>query len=225
MLKISDNPWKNLPSTQPFILPEDLSYVENHNQSVAENFRYHPELYPEPYAGNLNGKIVVLALNPGFSPDDDKVHKSTIYQNLWNQNVKQSIVDYPLFLIHPALSHAPCFRWWTAKLRYFINLFGLQPVAKSILEVQLFPYHSKEFKRNKEVIPSQSFAVNIVKQAMRNESIIILMRSRKIWEEYVPELCKYKRILQIRNPRNPTFSEQNLPDINIVVEAIKIQKS
>jgi len=223
VLKFSDNPWQNLPSQQPFILPQDLSYIENHNQSVTENYSYHPELYPEPYAGKLDAKIVILALNPGFSTDDEKVHKTEVYQKLWCQNIKQSIVDYPLFLIHPDLSYAPCFRWWTAKLRYFIDIFELQPVAQSILEVQLFPYHSKEFKRKRGMIPSQQFAVDIVNQAMRNESIIILMRSKKIWEEYVPDLSKYNNLLQIRNPRNPTFSEKNLPGINAIVESMETQ--
>jgi hypothetical protein len=215
------NPWKNLPESGPFVLQQDRSTVESHNEAVTDNYRYHLELYPEPYAGRINAEVVVLALNPGLSQDDLVIHNSEAYQNLWQGNINQSIDDYPLFLIHPNLSHAPCFKWWSAKLRYLINIFGLQKVARSILEIQLFPYHSKEFKRRKGMLPSQSFAVQLVRRAMSNGSVIVLMRSRAIWEEYIPELRDYNRLLQIRNPRNPTFSEKNLPEIGTIVDTIR----
>jgi hypothetical protein len=218
---IFTNPWLDLPRRSPFVLPLDRDFVEEHNRKVAENFRYHTELYPEPFAGRLDAPVVVLALNPGFDPGDQAVHGSAVYQELWCRNMEQTLDDYPLFLIHEKLRHAPCFRWWTAKLRYLIDIFGLAGVARSVLEVQLFPYHSREFRRRKGVIPSQEFAVRVVRRAMANDAVIILMRSRKIWEEYVPELASYGRLLQVRNPRNPTFSEKNLPGIEIAVRAIE----
>ncbi len=215
------NPWPKLTDNAPFVLPGDREWVERHNQSVSEEFRYHTELYPEPYAGRLDAPVVVLALNPGYSPSDADVHAGRAYQKLWRENAAQTIRDYPLFLIHPDLHHAPCFKWWTAKLRYLIDLFDLQTVARNVLEVQLYPYHSKAFRRRKGRLPSQDFAAAVVRKAMEKNAVIIFMRSRRIWEEYVPELARYPNLLSLRNPRNPTFSEKNLPGMTRVIRAME----
>jgi len=216
-----DNPWPQLPDRAPFVLDADRQWIDQHNQSVSEEFHYHTELYPEPYAGRLDAPVVLLALNPGFSPGDAQVHASRTYQKLWWGNAEQTITDYPLFLIHPDLRHAPCFKWWTAKLRYLIDLFGLATVARNILELQLYPYHSRAFRRRRGRLPSQDFTVDVVRRAMERNSVIILMRSRRIWEEYVPELASYPHLLTVRNPRNPTFSEKNLPGIDRVVTVLE----
>lgn len=215
------NPWPELPTNAPFVLPADRTWVENHNQRSAAEYQYRTELYPEPFAGRLDAPVVLLALNPGHSPEDARVHASRVYQELWWSNTRQTLDDYPLFLIHPDLRDAPCFKWWTAKLRFLINRFDLGQVARNVLEVQLYPYHSRAFRRRKGKLPSQDFAVAVVREAMRRDAVVVLMRSRRIWEEYVPELASYHNLLQLRNPRNPTFSERNLPGMDKVISALE----
>jgi len=170
----------------------------------------------------MDADILVLALNPGFSQGDAAVHSTPVYQRLWRSNIAQTIDDFPLFLIHPDLKDTPCHAWWTKNLRHIIGLFGERHVAQSILAVQLFPYHSRAFKCPKERLPSQEFSVRLVRSAIQRSATIIIMRSRAIWEKYLPELATYRYVFQLRNPRNVVLSPNNfVSGFESVVEAIR----
>jgi len=44
---------------------------------------------------------------------------------------------------------------------------------------------------------------------MRRKALIIIMRSRRLWYESIPELQDYSLAFPLRNPRNPTFTRRN----------------
>jgi hypothetical protein len=50
----------------------------------------------------------------------------------------------------------------------------------------------------------------LVQQAVDAGKEIVIMRSRRLWLDAVPDLAAYP-YLEVRNPRGPYLSERNLP--------------
>ena len=68
------NPWRLLPASQPYVLIEDAGVISKFNAHATERTRYDLSLFPEPYLGAPSAPVVLLALNPGWSPGDAVVH-------------------------------------------------------------------------------------------------------------------------------------------------------
>ena len=49
------NPWKEIPVSAPFVLPQDRIYINRYNEnlSISDESYLHSELYPEQYAGKF----------------------------------------------------------------------------------------------------------------------------------------------------------------------------
>jgi hypothetical protein len=47
---------------------------------------------------------------------------------------------------------------------------------------------------------------------MRRNALIVQMRSKREWQEAVPELTSYHNYYVLRNPQNTTISVNNCPD-------------
>jgi len=61
-------------------------------------------------------------------------------------------------------------------------------------------------------IPSQAYSFYLVQQAMKRNALIIQMRSRRVWQNAIPELSDYRHYYVLKNPQNPVVSENNCPD-------------
>lgn len=209
------NPWRNLPLSPPYVLPEDRQYVEDYNALCTQDDNlFHAEIYPEQYAGRFDSKVVFLGKCPGFSPEDASVHRSLSYQKLWKDNIAQTIHDYPLFFLHPDIQDSPCYRWWYSKLKPLIEETSIELVAKEILEIQLFPYHCRMLKLNNssKSLPSIKFAVKLASSVMQRGAVIIAMQSKALWEEYLPALQSYPYFYNVNSPLSGVVSRRNLPD-------------
>ena len=76
---INENPWLDLVNDIegniyiPYsenVLKTDKRVLDEFNSRASEIFKYHTEVLPEPFLGNvLDAKVVILALNPGFVYD------------------------------------------------------------------------------------------------------------------------------------------------------------
>lgn len=71
-----DNPWIQLLEAAPFVLPSDQPPIDAFNRRYLTNARrtLQLDIRPEPFIGNIEAPIVLLYLNPGYTPDD---HSST----------------------------------------------------------------------------------------------------------------------------------------------------
>ena len=217
-----NNPWVNLPNLPPYILPSDNDFVEHHNNKVSENYQIQTNLYPEPFLGNPNSNIILLNLNPGFTPaefyyhTDDKYFVEQIQANLCHR------AKYPFFLLDPLVSESPGGKWWNKRLKQIILQTSLDIVSNKIFCIELFPYHSKNFRMTGSSIESQEYSFEILKLAIQREALIILMRGRISWEKSFPQLkdCNY---YSLKNPRSPYISKNNLPDgvFEKIIERLK----
>src|SRR6185369_2834427 len=126
------NPWLELPTSPPYVLPEDAAAIEAFNRTAQTATRYDLTLLPEPFLGRPDAPVVVLCLNPGWSPDGPVGHKEPIFIRRSRENLLHAESAYPFHLLDPAL-HPPGHRWWGNKLRRPIEAVGLETVANKVL--------------------------------------------------------------------------------------------
>ena len=207
-----DNPWKNLKKINNEYFAECDRYLL-HNMYYRNSFKKDCELKlnvtPGPYTGDLiNAKVYLLASNPGY--DDDDVLFSEKYENEIINNLLHIYDEYPFLILNPRYRNSAGAKWWRCKLEYFINNIGLERTAKKVCSIEYFPYHSREYKHNKTKLPSQEYSFSFVKNAIKENKIIIIMRSEKIWYDAIPELENYEKKYVLNSTRNVKVSPNNL---------------
>uniref|UniRef100_E6PIT0 Uncharacterized protein n=1 Tax=mine drainage metagenome TaxID=410659 RepID=E6PIT0_9ZZZZ len=57
-----------------------------------------------------------------------------------------------------------------------------------MLCLEYFGYHSRSFDRTIPRVPTQKYSFELLRQAIRRDATIIVMRSRDLWFAAVPEL-------------------------------------
>lgn len=204
-----DNPWLKLPKKEPFILPNDFEVLRKNNIDLIK-IGIHTELLPVPFLGNLNkASIILLCLNPGYNKKLDYfAYSDKIF-------LKESIksltfsCQIPFNCLDEKFSFTGGYIWWKKILKSLIKIFGNKKISQKIMCIQYFPYHSKKYHHLPFVLPSQYYSFYLVKQAIKKNKIIVIMRSKKLWLKAVPELEKYSYI-ELKNYRRPFLTENNL---------------
>ena len=211
------NPWLNLPENPLFVLAEDGQIILEYNQSLKEQHRedrkVHLEVFPEPFSGNPQAKIIFLNLNPGYYPRNKEFGDGTAdFRRLWRTNLTHEQQEYPFYHLDPRLKGSPGEVYYRQKFRQPIEEFGEKRVAEEFFVVEYFPYTTKRGIGSICCIPSQECGFYLVREAMRRNAIIIQMRSKRIWQEAVPVLRSYPCYYELRSVQNTTISEKNCPD-------------
>jgi len=205
------NPWAQLPTRPPYVLDSDRARVEEFNRTALKHHAIDTSLLPEPFLGNPNAKVVILGLNPGWSPQDAQWHAKPEFQRDCRANLLHSGGAYPFYLLNPALTDSPGGMWWRRRLRVLIEAVGLEPIAANLLCVEYFPYHTDRFHSGLPRLPSQEYAAAMVQNAIAREAIIILMRSAKLWTAAIPALADYPDLHRLSNPRCAYLTPRNCP--------------
>lgn len=210
-----DNPWQELPSMPDFVLPPDAALVDAFNLRATERSKLRLELLPEPYLGNSNAPIVLLNLNPGFSEYDHLFHNSELGKELITRNLGHDSLEYPFYLLDPRAESAPGSGWWRQRLREFFEAAGRPEVARCVLCIEYFPYHSTRYdgRLDRIALPSQEYSRHLVRQAMERGAFFVHMRQKNsCWYQWIPELEDYPRSAIVKNHQRPFISRGNLPD-------------
>ena len=218
------NPWLefvNELNEKNLVLKEEQVIIEKFNQKAAEQFKIRLEIMPAPFMGNVQtSPIVLLMLNPGYDKEEELKGYYKEYMPYWKNEIQhiQSIPELPLFCLDE--QYITYSNYWEKKLKPLTSISSREKVAKSISKIQFFPYHSQKFKAiskkilNQEgyddYLPSQKYNFHLVKEAMKRDSIIIILRSRKMWFEAIPELKEYKNLHFTKSYLNTILSENNL---------------
>ncbi|MDR1963522.1 MAG: hypothetical protein LBQ50_07065 [Planctomycetaceae bacterium] len=216
--KNTGNIWTKLPWEQPFVLPEDKDIIDDVNQNLSPEHRFHLELLPEPYYGNPDAPIILLNANPGYSPCDEKDESQPEFKQALNSlyekqrlNLLHEKQDYPFCLVNPAFSNTSGGDYWRRHLKELIQKFGDMTVAESVFLIEYYPYHSI-CAGKMPPIPSQQYSFDLLQKAIKRNATIIIIRKEKEWRKAVPELNEeYKNVWKVNNPRAGTVSIRNLP--------------
>lgn len=203
------NPWIDLPQAMPYIVAADEEKLTGFNARAPENQRYDTSLFPEPFFGSLNAPVVVLNLNPGWSPDDAAVHADPTFAAMSRNSLRHELNPYPFLHLQPT-GDTPGGRWWRQRTRELQTDVGFETVAKHLACIQFTPYHSSRYSAASPRLPSQEHNFFLVHSAMAREAEIVIMRSAALWLAAVPELAGYVRLHRGANPRAPFLSPGNL---------------
>ena len=205
------NPWLSLPSEAPYVLANDRPPIDAFNKRAAADNQYDLSLFPEPYFGRSDAPVVFLALNPGWNPQDAAMHRQPEFASQVRSSLAHALAPFPFLHLQPDYI-TPGGLWWRRITRPLIAEAGFDAVAKNIVCVQFFPYHSAAFGSHAICVPSQTYGFGLVRSAMSQGAEIVVMRSWRLWVTAIPQLLHYERLHMVLNPRNPTVSPQNMPD-------------
>lgn len=203
------NPWLDVPDAAPFVLPGDAGVIERFNRSAPDRTRIDLNLLPEPFQGHPEAPVVLLSLNPGLSKEDAAIHAGSPFAKRLRANHAHEESDFPFYLLHPEVE-GPGRRWWDRRLRRVLEIAPRNVVARRLLCIEYFPYHSVRFGA-RLMVPSQEYGFHLAREAIRRRAVIIVMRSRRLWQAAVPELDTYERAFSLRSVQNISVTPNNCP--------------
>lgn len=211
------NPWVELPKAAPYVLAADAPLLQAFNLRVMANrksedknkYTYDTSLLPEPYFGSLSAPVVVLNLNPGWSPDDGAVHAQAAFASMCRRSLAHELQPYPFLHLQPERT-TPGGEWWQRRTSELASEVGWEVVAKNLACIQFMPYHSEKYSTASPRLPSQEYSLDLVRRAMARGAEIVVMRAARLWMSAVPELGNYGRLHRAANPRGPFLSRGNL---------------
>ncbi len=208
------NPWKSLPFREPYILDDDLAVIENHKNFIGLRL----DTLPEPLVGGLNNaKVVFLALNPGFTDSDVSVNmKLTAFIEGCRGNLNDPF-ESPFYYFNGGLEKTGGYKWWSAKLKPLLNAgVSLEALRDKIMMIEYFPYHSINYKHINAFTPSQLYSFELVKEAIKQNKTIVIMRSKALWLQAIPELVSHS-YMTLSSAQNVVISPKNIGELNFKV--------
>ena len=193
---------------------EDLQVIESHKNFIGLRL----DTLPEPLVGGLNNaKVVFLALNPGFTDSDVDVNMQLPQ---FIEGCKANLNDpynSPFYYFTGGLETTGGYKWWSSKLKPLLQAGITEETLKEkMMMVEYFPYHSVNYKHINRYTPSQLFSFDIVREAIKLNKTIVIMRSRALWLEAVPELKEYS-YMTLSSAQNVTISPKNIGELNFKV--------
>ena len=117
---------------------------------------------------------------------------------------------YPFFHLDPELE-GPGWDWWKRALSDLLRTYDRAILARSILCLEFFPYHSEGFAHGHLRLPSQEYTFSLLRAAMAREVPIIVTRGFSHWIGALPVLAGYPKVFRTRSHRTARISERNCP--------------
>ncbi len=213
-----ESPWQSLKPL--YVLPEDFAAIAHHRHY--SNLRL--DTLPDQVIGGLdNAEVVFLLLNPGFDDKDITVNLALPEFVEANRRNLTDAYSSPFYYFGGGLEATGGYIWWARILKPLIKAGVAEAMLRDrIMAIEYFPYHSKSYK-NLPIVPSQQYAFDLVREAIRRQKTIIIMRSPKLWLEAVPALTDYP-YMTLNSWLNVTVSPKNLGEDNFNVVLAKLMK-
>lgn len=199
------NPWLDLPESPPYIAEIDSGLLS----PLVQTCDLKLDLLPQPWTGNPSvAEVFMLALNPGFSPEDYVQLRDTDYAEQWRRALTFE-TRTPFYFLDPAFQGTGGALWWERRLRDLIRAAGIDGVRRGVMCVEHFPYKSLRYKPLGVVLPSQLYSFELVMEAIRRGKQVVVMRSERVWLESVPRLRSYPYV-RLSNHQNPYLSRAQM---------------
>jgi hypothetical protein len=201
------NPWLTLGDAPPFIAEVDRVILDDEHQT---KYGLRCEVLPHAWLGNpLTARVLILQLNPGFG-DADVINeeRNPHYRPLIRESLalRESTTFWAL---DPRLADTGAGQWWRPRLRPLIAELNEERVRERVAVVEYFPYHSVGYLWPPR-LPSQDFGFSVVREAVSNGAVILVMRQWESWRAAVPQLIPYDKTFRNQHPRQAAISRSNL---------------
>jgi len=204
-----DNPWVELPTTSPFVLPDDAPYVRAFHRHEPEQRHFRLDLPPDPWLGCWDAPVVLLLQNPSFNDADTAVFARQDVHEANRRNMIEEAGGRPHYWLDEEFGDTYSGVWWRNTLSKLIADIGTRETARAVLVVEMYGYRTRTFRALPVTIPSQRFALDLVDDAIRRDAMIVLPRAASLWEVACPALLDYPHMLHGRS-RNAIVSVGNL---------------
>jgi hypothetical protein len=205
------NPWHTLGPDAPFVLAEDHEAVTRFNATAVDATRLELGLLPEPFVGNLDAPVMLLALNPGVSDGDFELHTNEAFRRRVLACHRQESNDWPYYYLDPAVT-GPGARWSARVLGPLVREVGVEAVAHGVVLFEYLPYHSRRFAHHRLSLLSQAFSFACVRASLSKAAAVFVTRGVEPWTMAVPELLRHPRLFRTSSTQNITISPRNCPD-------------
>ena len=217
-----NNPWQNI--SPEFLVAECDRQAIN---ALPEKKREKMELcaFPEPFAGSIDSPVVCLNLNPGQA--DTSIELNGRFKDETLKTL--SLNAESLFWLEDNLTDGKGVTptgaiWWKSLTAKLSEALGHAP---RMFVLEYFPYHSPSgFSFPK--LPSDSYRNFLLKKAMDEGKLIVIMRSVRKWfgiqdDDLGKRLEAYQNKIILKNPQRPFFSPGNMNegDWKHLVEVLK----
>jgi hypothetical protein len=214
------NPWPAVPSRSPYVLECDWDAINEYNAKASQAFEVRLDVLPEPFVGIETAPVVLLNLNPGFDNKDPEIHARSEFQALLRNNYAQGPSAFPFYFLDSTFE-SPGRKWWERILRRLLEKFEPKKLARALLCVEYFPYHSIRFRHGSLHLSSQEYGFGLVRSAIARGSVVVIMRGERYWKKRVPELDGYSRTFGLSSWQNVVVSPRNCAGFDVVVSAIR----
>lgn len=213
---MDDNPWVHLPTMPPYIAPIDRSRIDD--KVVAAN-KLPLDHHPVPWLGDpRTARVVLLTGNPRLKPADPPEPADYAEQNRLCLTFESRV---PLFSLDDEFEGRSDtgYEYWVKNLGELIACTSLDQVRRNVAVVEWFPYHSANKPHLREPLPSAKYGFGLVKQAIDNGALIVLIRGRPEWlpEGSAPavkaltDIERTTQFIECNAPRTGTVSRGNMP--------------
>ncbi len=218
-----NNPWEEIKKGN-YVLSIDKDRIGkfNNDKSLPLKYKIQDHLIPDPFFGNINAKVVLLMLNPGFGGKEDKDYEQNNFEEILLNNLKHSNTKKHFFSLDNAFEETDAHNYWKPKVKELNMHFNNDFLSEQLFCINLFPYHSENYKKIKGgLLESQKYSLYLLNEKIKEkDSLIISMRAYTKWsnaysDEYKGEktfddLVKERKILRVSSYGNPTLSYNNL---------------
>jgi len=210
-----ENPWRNIQQINNEYIAECdvdiMGKIKILNNKQKDEKKLKLEIIPQPYVGDPKFAVIYYLLsNPSPLGTENDYPQKLLFDNLTHKNK-----DHPFFLLNPKYKNTKAYDWWNKKLRHIIEDTNLDTISHCFFAIDYMAYFSKKYPYLVDTsnLPSQAYSCDLIKQAMKEEKIIVIARFLKKWNDKLPNLKYYPNTIVLSNPQNPVISENTAKDL------------
>lgn len=203
------------------MLSIDVPYVATFNKNAPASLRIDTGLMPGPFIGNPKAPVIVLALNPGWSPQDRAANRNKVFRMHVRAMLVHRFLGRPFYALDGD-PQRPGAKWWRRNLKQVLSAVSEEHVAKNLCCLEYFPYHSKSFGHAAVRLPSQEYTFALLRNAIKRDAVVVMTRGARLWYGAVPELAGYRHLVRTVNARSASLSPRNCgPAFGTVVRRLQ----
>lgn len=214
-----ENPWlhivkgENVAECDINAFPENMTPMQyaNHISGGNKEIDLTFSCLPDPFCGNPRSKVYCLNMNPG--KPDPCFSNEEVFQNatIKNLRLEQSTCFWAESIRNKCGKIHDGVEWMRKRTKRIKDYLGCNP---DIFFIEYFPYHSSKGFAFPEYMPSYDFSDALIKQAMEEKKLIIIMREKTNWirrlKKSIPDIEQYKNLYKLKCPQGGYLTKDNI---------------
>lgn len=206
----TDKKEETLPLFSSFISKNDKETLKSNENLL---YYYQTHILPQPFFGNLrNPKVVILALNPKYSPIESTFESNEVLGNLGYENYIENTNQ-----VFKNINYTCTLDWWKETFKDLLTDGGMEEMLENVAILNWCGYHSVNYKsipakaKKGPKLPTSKATINYVKKIIENDNDVLII---KIWGTEWDSLLKNKKYLTVNSIHRTN---------HIILESIKTE--